>query len=152
MLTSWSQRPLQRHVRAREGSLLPTHHDSRLAELAELAGLENSVCIEYHGKSSTQRNCYYAEGTGNELVKNCLSQALTPFDPVLMANTGLPIMYSGVLKSRMHEAEEAGMQAAEEVRARMERKEEADGLLEEMQADLVKAIEAHASTVGKQAV
>ena len=61
-----------------------------------------------------------------------------------MATTGLPIVYSGVLKSRWREAEEASTEAAGEVRAGEERKGQANALLKETQVALEKAIAANA--------
>ena len=67
-----------------------------------------------------------------------------------MANTGLPIMNSNLLKSQLDEAEEASTKAAEEVRAREEMRKEANGLLEEAHAALTRAIEAHARAEDSQ--
>lgn len=67
-----------------------------------------------------------------------------------MAITGLPIVYSGVLKSRWAQAEEASMEAAGEVRARKEKKTQADVLLEEARAAMEEAIAVHAAAEDTQ--
>ena len=72
-------------------------------------------------------------------------QALATSDHSLMATTDLPIMYSGVLKSRWSQAEEASREAAGEVRARKEKKAQADMLLEEARAAMEEAIAANAA-------
>ena len=79
-----------------------------------------------------------------------LLQTLTTIDRSLMTTTGLPIIYSGVLKTRLRRAEEASAEAEGEVRAQEERKGQADAQLEEAQAALAKAVAAHAAAEDSQ--
>lgn len=91
------------------------------------------------------------ESEGRELVAYTPpNQALASTYQALMAKTGLPIISSNLLKSRMHEAEEASTKAAEEVLAQEETRKEADDLLEEAHESLARAIEAHARAEDSQ--